>query len=148
MSAPSIVPGGANGASCRVHRHTPRSASEYPPSARCCDSRPVTIAFAGFQRCQINAFPPVEYPESRLVVACQIWKSGIATPKADIELIKLRLRRALESPSLPGVVQHGRGVIFKEGKRGFLIVPLETTQPDGSILRPAVARCELLSLGR
>jgi hypothetical protein len=54
----------------------------------------------------------------------------------------------LESLSLPGVVQHGRGVIFKEGKSGFLILPLETSQPDGSTLRPAFARCELLSLGR
>ena len=54
----------------------------------------------------------------------------------------------LESPLLPGVVNHGRGMVFEAGKRGFLIMPLETTHPDQSTVRPAFARCELLSLGR
>lgn len=54
----------------------------------------------------------------------------------------------LASPSTPGVTQHGRGMIFERGKRGFLIMPLETTLPDGPNVRPAFTRCELLSLGR
>jgi hypothetical protein len=54
----------------------------------------------------------------------------------------------LASPSMPGVTHHGRGVIVDQGKRGFFIMPLETTQPDGSILRPAFARCELMSVSR
>jgi hypothetical protein len=54
----------------------------------------------------------------------------------------------LTSPSTPGVIQHGRGMLFDGGRHGFLIMPLETTQPDSSIVRPAFARCELLSLGR
>jgi hypothetical protein len=54
----------------------------------------------------------------------------------------------LTFPSTPGVTDHGRGMLFDGGKHGFLIMPLETTQPDGSIVRPAFARCELLSLGR
>lgn len=54
----------------------------------------------------------------------------------------------MTSPARPGVVQHGRGVIFDEGKRGFLIMPLEMTQPDGPAIVPVFAWCELLSLGR
>jgi hypothetical protein len=54
----------------------------------------------------------------------------------------------LESPELPGIIQHGRGVIFEQGRRGFLIMPLEVTQPGSPTLVPAFARCELLSLGR
>jgi len=54
----------------------------------------------------------------------------------------------LEAIELPGVVHRGRGVIFDAGKGGYLILPLETTLPDGSIVRPAYARCELHSLGR
>lgn len=54
----------------------------------------------------------------------------------------------LTSAMTPGVIEHGRGMLFDRGKRGFLIMPLETTQPDGSIVRPAFARCELLSIGR
>jgi hypothetical protein len=54
----------------------------------------------------------------------------------------------MESPELPGVIQHGRGVIFDEGKRGLLIMPLEVTQPGYPTIVPAFARCELLSLGR
>jgi len=54
----------------------------------------------------------------------------------------------LESPALPGVTQHGRGMIFDEGKRGFLIMPLEVTQLGSPTIVPAFARCELLSLGR
>jgi hypothetical protein len=50
-------------------------------------------------------------------------------------------------PSLPDVVHHGRGVIFDEGKSGFLILPLETTVPEGTSV-PAFARCDWLSLGR
>jgi hypothetical protein len=52
------------------------------------------------------------------------------------------------STDLPGVTQHGRGVLFGEGRLGFLILPLETTQADGSIVKPVFARGDLLSLGR
>lgn len=54
----------------------------------------------------------------------------------------------LESPEVPGVVQHGRGMIFDEGRRGFLIMPLEVTQSGSPTLVPAFAWCELLSRGR
>jgi hypothetical protein len=65
----------------------------------------------------------------------------IVQPNCTVEL-------TLESPMLPGITQHGRGVIFEQGKRGFLIMPLEVTQPGSPTLVPAFARCELLSLGR
>lgn len=54
----------------------------------------------------------------------------------------------LESPELPGITQHGRGVIFEEGKRGFLIMPLEVTAPGSPTIVPAFAWCELITLGR
>jgi len=54
----------------------------------------------------------------------------------------------LESPERPGVVHRGRGRIFDSGKNGFLILPIETTLADGTVVRPAFARCELQSLGR
>ncbi len=54
----------------------------------------------------------------------------------------------LESSELPGITQHGRGVIFEQGKRGFLIMPLEVAQPGSPTIVPAFAWCELLSLGR
>jgi len=57
------------------------------------------------------------------------------------------LEAQLQSRSLPGTVQHGRGVIFDEGKGGFVILPLETAGPEGSSV-PAFARCEWLSLSR
>lgn len=59
-----------------------------------------------------------------------------------------RVEATLGSWSLPGAVHHGRGMIFDQGKEGFLILPFETTLPDGSPFRPALARCELRSLGR
>lgn len=59
-----------------------------------------------------------------------------------------KVEATLESWSLPGAVHHGRGMIFDQGKAGFLILPFETTLPDGSPYRPALARCELQSLGR
>lgn len=58
------------------------------------------------------------------------------------------IEATLESTERPGVVQRGRGRLFGAGKEGFLILPLETSLPDGSIVRPASARCELRSLGR
>jgi len=54
----------------------------------------------------------------------------------------------LQSPSLPGLVNHGRGMVFETGKRGFLIMPLESTLPDSSTVRPVFARCDLLSTAR
>ncbi len=54
----------------------------------------------------------------------------------------------LTSADLPGVTQHGRGVLFGQGKQGFLMLPLETTLPDGSVVKPVFAWGELLSLGR
>jgi hypothetical protein len=51
------------------------------------------------------------------------------------------------SAATPGVTQHGRGMIFDNGRRGFLIMPLATTQPDGSSTPPAWAWAELLPLG-
>lgn len=51
------------------------------------------------------------------------------------------------SPAMPGVSQRGRGMIFDNGRRGFMIMPLETTQPDGSLVPPAFAWGELLPLG-
>lgn len=54
----------------------------------------------------------------------------------------------LESWSLPGATHHGRGMIFDQGKVGFLILPFETILPDGSAVRPAFSRCDLVSLGR
>ncbi|KAB2965894.1 MAG: hypothetical protein F9K18_06200 [Thermoanaerobaculia bacterium] len=59
-----------------------------------------------------------------------------------------KVEATLESWSLPGAVHHGRGMIFDQGKEGFLILPFETTLPDGSPFRPALARCDLVSLGR
>jgi len=59
-----------------------------------------------------------------------------------------RIGATLESTERPGVVHHGRGLIFHAGKEGFLILPVETALADGSIVRPAFARCELRSLGR
>jgi hypothetical protein len=53
----------------------------------------------------------------------------------------------LVSPSEPDVVHHGRGVIFDQGKSGFLIMPLRTTSSDGTSI-PVFARCDWLSLGR
>jgi hypothetical protein len=53
----------------------------------------------------------------------------------------------LRSSSLPDVVHYGRGVLFDEGKGGFLILPLETAGPEGTSV-PAFARCDWLSLGR
>ena len=53
----------------------------------------------------------------------------------------------LEALELPGVVHRGMGVIFDAGKGGYFIHPLETTRPDGTIVKPAFARCELQSLG-
>jgi hypothetical protein len=50
--------------------------------------------------------------------------------------------------SLPAFAHRGRGMIFDEGKAGFMIMPFETTQPDGSVLPAVLSRCELLSLGR
>jgi hypothetical protein len=52
------------------------------------------------------------------------------------------------NPALAAPARAARRWVFEEGKRGFLIMPLETTQPDGSTVRPAFARCELPSLGR
>lgn len=54
----------------------------------------------------------------------------------------------LEALELPGVVHRGMGVIFDNGKGGYFIHPLETSLPDDSVVKPAYARCELLSLGR
>lgn len=54
----------------------------------------------------------------------------------------------LTSADLPGVTQHGRGVLFGQGKQGFLMLPLETTLADGSVVKPVFAWGELLSLGR
>ncbi len=54
----------------------------------------------------------------------------------------------LTSTDLPGVTQHGRGVLFGQGKQGFLMLPLETTQADASVVKPVFAWGELLSLGR
>jgi hypothetical protein len=54
----------------------------------------------------------------------------------------------LQSPSQPGIVSHGRGMVFDSGKGGFLIMPLETVEADGTAFRPAFARCDLVSLGR
>jgi len=53
----------------------------------------------------------------------------------------------LGASSLPDVVHHGRGVIFDEGRSGFMILPLETTTPEGTSV-PAFARCDWRSLGR
>jgi len=54
----------------------------------------------------------------------------------------------LEALELPGVVHRGMGVIFDDGKGGYFIHPLETSLPDGSLVKPAYARCELFWLGR
>ncbi len=54
----------------------------------------------------------------------------------------------LESPELPGVTQHGRGVLFEEGRHGFLIMPLEVRQEGSPTIVPAFAWCELLVLSR
>ncbi len=51
------------------------------------------------------------------------------------------------SAAAPGVTQHGRGMIFDNGRRGFLIMPLATTRPDGSSAPPAWAWSELIPLG-
>lgn len=59
-----------------------------------------------------------------------------------------KLAATLTSWSLPGAVHHGRGMLFDRGKAGYLILPFETILPDGSRVRPASSRCDLLSLGR
>lgn len=80
-------------------------------------------------------------------------KAGTAYTEAAVEGTftvqpNCKVEARFASSSSPGFTQHGRGLIFDEGKRGFLIMPLETTQPDGSVGRPAFGWCELLSLGR
>lgn len=55
----------------------------------------------------------------------------------------------LTSVDLPDVTQHGRGVLFGQGKQGFLMLPLETTQLNVPVgVKPVFAWGELLSLGR
>jgi len=58
-----------------------------------------------------------------------------------------KLAATFPSWSLPGAVHRGRGMLFDHGKAGFLILPFETTLPDGSTVRPAFSRCDLVSLG-